>query len=210
MAPDYVMVEESVKATFLQKLKYYIVKNNYQHGAAHYTRIINERNYDRLMNLIDHNKIYVGGIFDKANLHIAPLVLDNVSWEDKVMQEEIFGPILPVLTFDNYQSTLQEIAQKEKPLSAYLFSNDAIEKEQFLNSISFGGGCINDVIVHFTNDNLPFGGVGNSGMGSYHGKFGFEAFSHSKSVVDKATWGEPNVKYPPYSETKMKWIKRIL
>lgn len=210
VAPDYVVVDENVKDALLQKIKHYIIKTNYRLGAPHYTKIINERNFDRLMSLVDHNKIYLGGVFSKSDLHIAPLVMDNVTWDDAVMQEEIFGPILPILTYSSFQETILDIAQKEKPLAAYLFSNDSKEKEQFLNTISFGGGCINDVIVHFTNENMPFGGVGNSGIGSYHGKFGFDAFTHQKSVVSRATWGEPNVKYPPYSENKKKWIKRIL
>ena len=136
--------------------------------------------------------------------------MNNVTWDDAVMQEEIFGPILPVLTFKNFNEALLQIGAHEKPLSAYLFTNDSEEKENFISKISFGGGCINDVAMHLSNDSLPFGGVGNSGMGNYHGKFGFEAFSHQKSILDRATWGEPDLKYPPYTEKKLNWIKKLL
>ena len=126
------------------------------------------------------------------------------------MQEEIFGPILPVLTFNNFNEALLKISEKEKPFAAYLFTNNSEEKEQFKSKISFGGGCINDVVMHLSNDHLPFGGVGNSGIGNYHGKFGFETFSHQKAVLERVTWGEPDLKYPPYTEKKMNWIKKLL
>ena len=126
------------------------------------------------------------------------------------MQEEIFGPVLPVLTYNVLNEALNEITAHEKPLAAYIFTNDHGEKKLFTDKISFGGGCINDVVMHLSNGSLPFGGVGNSGIGSYHGKYGFETFSHQKAVLERATWGEPNLKYPPYTENKMKWIKRVL
>ena len=126
------------------------------------------------------------------------------------MQDEIFGPILPVLTFNNFNEALLKISKKEKPLAAYLFTNNSEEKESFTSKISFGGSCINDVVMHLSNENLPFGGVGNSGIGNYHGKFGFETFSHQKAVLERVTWGEPDLKYPPYTEKKMKWIKKLL
>lgn len=210
VAPDYVVVEESVKEEFLKKVQQHILKNNYQQDVPHYTKIINERNFERLMDLVEPDKIYIGGQYSRNDLFIAPIVLKNVHWTDKVMQEEIFGPILPVIGYTDLADTLQTIAELEKPLSAYLFSNDEEEVREFLHVVSFGGGCINDVIIHLTNERLPFGGVGGSGMGSYHGKFGFEAFSHQKAVVDRATWGEPSIKYPPYSESKKKWIRRLL
>jgi aldehyde dehydrogenase (NAD+) len=134
----------------------------------------------------------------------------GVSREDAIMQEEIFGPILPVLTFSQLDEALLSIRSDEKPLSAYLFSNDHHEQELFTSTISFGGGCINDVVMHIANEHLPFGGVGQSGMGSYHGEQGFRKFSHQKSMLKKATWGEPNLKYPPYNESKLSWIKRLI
>lgn len=209
VAPDYIYAEESIEAEFLQLLKKYIAAFNYKPSSPQYTRIINERNFHRLTNLIDQKKVSYGGETDIENLYIQPTILQNVSWEDPVMQEEIFGPIMPILSFTGFEETLKTIASKEKPLSAYLFSDDEAEQDLFLAEISFGGGCINDVIMHLSNDYLPFGGVGNSGFGSYHGKFGFLAFSHQKSILKRATWGEPDLKYPPYTATKMKWLKRL-
>ncbi len=210
VAPDYILVDEKVKDSFLDTLKSYIQKFNYQPESEHYTRIINDRNFDRLVKLIDQEKVFFGGKSDVAKRFIEPTIMNNVNWDEAVMQEEIFGPILPVLTFKNFNDALLQIAGQEKPLSAYLFTDDSEEKENFVSKISFGGGCINDVVMHLSNDNLPFGGVGNSGTGNYHGKFGFEAFSHQKAILDRATWGEPDLKYPPYTEKKLTWIKKLL
>lgn len=210
VAPDYVLVEESVKEQFLESLKKFITEFKYESNSEQYTRIINKKNFERLVKLINPQKVYFGGKFNKENLHIEPTILDNVNWEDDVMQDEIFGPILPVLSFTNFHQALNSILELEKPLSAYIFTNNNEEKNLFIQKLSFGGGCINDVVMHLGNDNLPFGGVGNSGMGSYHGKFGFETFSHQKAILDRATWGEPDLKYPPYSENKIKWIKKLL
>jgi aldehyde dehydrogenase (NAD+) len=163
-----------------------------------------------LIKLIDQEKIFFGGKTDSSIKYIEPTILQDVTWDNAVMQEEIFGPILPVLTFKNFNQALLQIAENDKPLSAYLFTNNSEEKENFVSKISFGGGCINDVIMHLSNDYLPFGGVGNSGIGNYHGKFGFEAFSHQKSILERATWGEPDIKYPPYSDKKLNWIKKLL
>lgn len=210
VAPDYILVDEKVKDSFLDSLKSYIEKFNYQPDSKEYTRIINDKNFDRLVKLIDPEKIYYGGNFDKKIRYIEPTILTNVTWNDTVMQEEIFGPILPVLTFNNFNEALSQINDHEKPLSAYLFTDNSEEKESFVSKISFGGGCINDVVMHLSNDYLPFGGVGNSGIGNYHGKFGFETFSHQKSILDRATWGEPDFKYPPYTDKKMNWIKKLM
>ncbi len=210
VAPDYIYLEKSIKIEFLNLLKKYINQFQYSVDSPQYTRIINKKNFDRLTRLIDENKLFLGGKTDESKLFIEPTILQNISWEDAVMQEEIFGPILPILDFENIQSVLDIISVKEKPLSAYIFTDNEIEKELFLNQISFGGGCINDVVMHLSNDYLPFGGVGNSGFGSYHGKFGFEAFSHQKAILKKATWGEPNLKYPPYTASKMKWLKKLV
>ena len=210
VAPDYILVDEKVKDSFLDSLKSYIEKFNYQPDSKEYTRIINDKNFDRLVKLIDHEKVYYGGNFNKEIRYIEPTILSNVTWSDAVMQEEIFGPILPVLTFNNFNEALSQINDHEKPLSAYLFTDNSEEKESFVSKISFGGGCINDVVMHLSNDYLPFGGVGNSGIGNYHGKFGFETFSHQKSILDRATWGEPDFKYPPYTDKKMNWIKKLM
>ena len=210
VAPDYILVDEKVKDSFLDSLQSYIQKFNYHSESENYTQIINQRNFDRLVNLIDQEKVYFGGKTDAANRYIEPTIMHDVTWNDKVMQEEIFGPILPVLTFKNFNEALLQIAAYEKPLSAYLFSDNSEEKEEFTTKISFGGGCINDVVMHLSNDYLPFGGVGNSGIGNYHGKYGFDAFSHQKAVLDRATWGEPDLKYPPYTDKKLNWIKKLL
>lgn len=210
VAPDYLLVEESIQEQFLEMLRKYSKKFGYTPDSEQYTRIINQRNFQRLVNLIDKEKIYFGGHFDETKLYIEPTILHNVDWNDQIMQEEIFGPLLPVIGFKNYNMALNSILELEKPLAAYLFTNNTEEKQNFTQKLSFGGGCINDVVMHLSNDNLPFGGVGSSGIGNYHGKFGFEAFSHPKSVLEKATWGEPDIKYPPYSEKKLSWIKKLL
>ena len=210
VAPDYILVDEKVKDSFLDALRAQIIKFDYQPGAEHYTQIINQRNFERLIRFIDREKVYLGGNYDLQKKYIEPTVLHNINWDDNVMQDEIFGPILPVLTFKNFNEALLKISEKEKPLAAYLFTKNPEEKEQFKSKISFGGGCINDVVMHLSNDHLPFGGVGNSGIGNYHGKFGFDTFSHQKSVLERVTWGEPDIKYPPYSEKKLNWIKKLL
>ena len=210
VAPDYVLVDEKVKDKFLEYVKSFIKTFDYQPQSEHYTRIINERNFDRLLNFIDKDKIYYGGNTDREKRYIEPTVLNNVSWDDFVMQEEIFGPILPVVSYKIFNEALNKITEGEKPLAAYIFTEKNEEKRMFTEKISFGGGCINDVMMHLSNDHLPFGGIGNSGIGNYHGKFGFEAFSHQKAVLNRATWGEPNFKYPPYTEDKLKWIKKLL
>ncbi len=210
VAPDYLLVEESIQEQFLEMLRKNIQQFKYEPQSEHYTKIINQKNFQRLIKLIDQDKIYFGGNSDEENRYIEPTILTNINWKDEVMQEEIFGPILPVISFTNFNLILNEIIELEKPLAAYLFTNNSEEKENFKNKLSFGGGCINDVIMHLGNENLPFGGVGNSGIGNYHGKFGFETFSHQKAVLERATWGEPNIKYPPYSEKKLSWIKRLM
>ena len=210
VAPDYLLVEESIHEQFLEMLRKYVMEFKYGPESEQYTRIINQRNFQRLMQLINKEKVYFGGNSDEKKLFIEPTLLNNVSWEDDIMQEEIFGPILPVISFTHFNLVLTTILELEKPLAAYLFTRNSEEKEAFTTKLSFGGGCINDVIMHLGNDRLPFGGVGNSGIGNYHGTYGFEAFSHQKSILEKATWGEPNIKYPPYSEKKLSWIRKLL
>jgi len=210
VAPDYLLVEKSIQEQFLEMLRKNIQQFKYEPQSEHYTKIINQKNFQRLIKLIDQDKMYFGVNSDEENRYIEPTILTNINWKDEVMQEEIFGPILPVISFTNFNLILNEIIELDKPLAAYLFTNTTEEKENFKNKLSFGGGCINDVIMHLGNENLPFGGVGNSGIGNYHGKFGFETFSHQKAVLERATWGEPNIKYPPYSEKKLSWIKRLM
>ncbi|MBC7556943.1 MAG: aldehyde dehydrogenase [Chryseobacterium sp.] len=210
VATDYILVESSVKDELIKNLKKYLEKFSYTEGSEQYTQIINDRNFERLIRLIDPKKVIYGGKMDASKRYIEPTLMENVTWEDEVMQEEIFGPILPILTFTKFEDALAKIAAHEKPLAAYLFTDNESEMELFTQRISFGGGCINETVMHLGNDNLPFGGVGNSGIGHYHGKFGFDAFSHQKSVLSKSTWGEPDLKYPPYTESKMKLIRKLI
>lgn len=210
VAPDYLYVAENIKAKFLKILIQEIKKRNYTDNVDHYCKIINERNFDRLEKMIDHEKVVFGGETNREKRYISPTVLDHVTWEDAVMQEEIFGPILPILTYKNLETAMQTVVEGEKPLSAYLFSNDAKEQELFTEKLSFGGGCINDTLMHLSNDRLPFGGVGNSGIGHYHGKFGFIAFSHQKAILKKSNYLEPELKYPPYSDAKLNILKKLL
>lgn len=210
VAPDYVYVAQEVKERFTTLLKKYIKKFDYRPNSAHYTQIINQKNFSRIKALVDQKNVVYGGKFDEEKRYISPTLLDGITWEDDVMQEEIFGPVLPILEFDDLKETFLLLRQKEKPLAAYLFSNKTSEHQYFKEELSFGGGCINDVVMHLANHDLPFGGVGQSGMGNYHGIHGFMAFSHEKAVFRKSTFGEPNMKYPPYSESKLKWIKKLI
>jgi aldehyde dehydrogenase (NAD+) len=210
IAPDYVFVHESIYLECLRLLQQEIEKNQYKVGNKNYVQIINERNLARLEQLLDKDKIAFGGHIDREKRTISPTLLKDVRFDDAIMQEEIFGPILPLLPYTNFEDALSYIQDHEKPLSAYLFSNDKAEQAAWLGQLSFGGGCINDAIMHITNPNLPFGGVGQSGNGSYHGKAGFDTFSHRKSVFEKPRLFEVPLKYPPYTAVKMNWIKRLL
>ena len=210
IAPDYVFVHESIYQECLVLLQQEIEKNQYALANKNYVQIINERNLARLEKFLDKDKIAFGGAIDREMRTISPTLLKDVSLDDAVMQEEIFGPILPLISYTLFDEVLHYIQDHEKPLSAYLFSNNKAEQHAWLNELSFGGGCINDAIMHITNPNLPFGGVGQSGTGSYHGKAGFETFSHLKSVFEKPRLFEVPLKYPPYTATKMGWIKRLL
>lgn len=210
IAPDYLFVQESVKPKLMKLMKEKLDEINYSENAEHYTSIINKRNFERVLNLIDESKIIYGGKYNAETLYMEPTILDRVSWEDAVMQEEIFGPVFPVISYTDYDEVLKKIIEGEKPLAAYLFTKNREEKDKLLHWVSFGGGCINDTLMHITSDYLPFGGVGNSGIGNYHGEFGFLTFSHQKSVVEKTNWGEPDWKYPPYTDKKMNWLKKVM
>lgn len=210
VAPDYVFVHKDVEEDFVSLVKEQISKNNYHDGAQEYVRIINERNFDRVVSMIDQSKVVCGGGYRRESLYIEPTVMCGVTFDDPVMQEEIFGPVLPILSYTDYDALLRQLNAMERPLAAYLFSNNGNEKEKFLNGLRFGGGCINDVVMHLVGDSMPFGGVGNSGAGDYHGRFGFECFSHRKSILSKPVWGETPLKYPPYTDVKMSIIKKML
>lgn len=177
---------------------------------GNYVQIINEKNLDRLKGLVDQGKIYLGGQTDKEQRTMSPTVLSNVLPTDRIMKEEIFGPVLPVISYDDLNSAINLIKSKSKPLSLYLFTHNDVIRKKILSEISFGGGAVNDAVMHFSNSRLPFGGVGNSGMGSYHGKAGFDCFSHFKSVYQKPNWFELNLKYYPHTKRKLKLIKFIM
>ncbi len=209
IAPDYILVDKSIEEKFLEALKIEIVKypQSSKEVGENYLKIINTNNFDRLAKLIDKSKIYFGGNTDRDERFISPTILHNVSFADEVMQDEIFGPILPVLTFTDVNEAIKEVKERPKPLSCYIYSKNRNNIDKLLTELSFGGGAINDSIMHLSNSNLPFGGVGFSGMGSYHGKAGFDTFSHYKSILDKPFWFETSLKYAPYSKNKMKIIK---
>lgn len=210
IAPDYVLLPKSMKNEFLELAKQEIEQASYSIENGNYVRIINDKNVERLKNLMDENKIYYGGEIQEEKRIIQPTLIQDVTFNDAIMQEEIFGPILPVLTYDFLSEAVSEVKKREKPLSCYIFTNDSSVKNQLLNELSFGGGAVNEAIMHISNSQLPFGGVGQSGTGAYHGEAGFRTFSHYKSVLEKATWFETKLKYPPYSEGKLKWIKRLM
>ena len=210
IAPDYVLVEETIKPSFLKAIVRELKKTNYCIVNENYVQIINDRNFERLKKLIDPNKIYYGGKTDKTERLIYPTILDNCTFDDLVMQEEIFGPILPIISFTNLDEALAKVKEREKPLSCYVFTSSYAIQHKIENELSFGGGAINDAIMHISNNKMPFGGVGASGMGNYHGKFGFDTFSHFKSILNKPTWLEFNFKYSPYTEWKQKIIKMLL
>lgn len=200
VAPDYVLCQRSVKDQLVSEICAQIRAQYGERplGSPNYGRIVNEKHFDRLCALIDPDKTILGGESDRATMKIAPTVMDNVTWEDAVMQEEIFGPIMPILTFDDLDEIFPLLADKEKPLALYFFSEDKEHIRQITQRCSYGGGCINDTIIHLATSEMGFGGVGESGMGSYHGKEGFDAFSHTKSIVDKKAWIDLPMRYQPY------------
>ena len=202
VAPDHVFCEESVKEEFIAEVAAQIRK---QYGEKplenkDYGKIINEKHFARLCGLIDQSKVAVGGETDAAACRIAPTVMDNVTEADAVMGEEIFGPILPILTFSDFDALVDQLKEKAKPLALYLFSGNKKHIKRVTTELSYGGGCINDVVIHLATSEMGFGGVGESGMGSYHGKAGFDAFSHYKSMVNKKTWLDLPMRYQPYGK----------
>lgn len=210
IAPDYVLVHQSVKQTFLDALSAEIHESDFRIENGNYVQIINHRNGERLSALLDQSTIYLGGAYNRETRYFEPTVLTDSTFEDRVMQEEIFGPILPVITYNDLSEAIQQVKERPKPLSCYIFTSDLRIKQRILQEVSFGGGAVNDAIMHVSNSHLPFGGVGESGIGSYHGIAGFYAFSHYKSILDKPTWFELNLKYSPHSLKKLNFIKKVL
>ena len=211
IAPDYLLVHSGIKARFIELLKAEITAMFGQNPkqSKDFARIINAKQFDRLVNMIDATKVVCGGETDKAGLYISPTVIDQPAIESTLMAEEIFGPILPILAYNGFEDIGKMISRYEKPLSLYVFAQDRKFIKKIIRDYSFGGGCVNDTVIQFSNKRLPFGGIGHSGIGRYHGKSGFDTFSHQKSVVKKATWLDIPLRYAPY-EKKFSLIKKIL
>ncbi len=212
VAPDYILCERSVKDAFVAEV---IKQIKLQYGEnplenKDYGKIINEKHFTRLCGLIDQKKVVVGGKTNSDTCQIAPTVMDNVSYDDAVMGEEIFGPIMPIITFDSFDCVIDELKNKDKPLALYLFSSDKKHIKRVTTELSYGGGCINDVVIHLATSEMGFGGVGESGMGAYHGKDGFDAFSHYKSIVDKKTWLDLPMRYQPYKSKRYEKMLHLI
>ncbi len=211
VAPDYIICHSSVKNEFVKELCNQIKK---QYGEniidnPEYGKIVNEKHFNRISGLIDESKVVFGGEKSTDLLKIAPTVMDNVTWDDEIMKDEIFGPILPVLTFDSYEELYQIFANKPKPLALYIFSEDKKRINETIERCSFGGGCVNDTIMQIAINSFGFGGVGESGMGSYHGEAGFKAFSHEKSIHSKVTWYDFPVRYNPHNNKLFKFLSHL-
>lgn len=208
VCPDYVYVHESVKDEFLNLLKHEI---SVQYPKpSEIGRIINEKHFKRLIGLVDPKKVVYGGMASAPTRQIEPTVMDNVTWDDPVMQEEIFGPILPVLVYSDFKELMELLASKPTPLAFYLFTRDKYREDYYKRIQPFGSGCINDTVIQLSNDHLPFGGMGRSGIGHYHGKYGFHTFSHTKAVLDKATWLDIPMRYNNRSKLDEKLIRRFV
>ena len=212
VAPDYIYCDAKVKDALVAELKKQIAK---QYGDdplqnGDYGKIINQKHFDRLLGLMDQSKVAVGGQSDPQTLRIAPTVMDNVTWDDAVMGEEIFGPILPILTYDSFDQMVKTLQALPHPLALYIFSAKKGNIEKVKSLLNFGGGCVNDTLIHLATSNMGFGGVGNSGMGAYHGKRGFDTFSHHKSMVDKKTFIDVPMRYQPYTSGKDALIRMFL
>jgi aldehyde dehydrogenase (NAD+) len=211
VAPDYVLVPKKLQEEFINRLQFHL--NNFYgenaQSSEDYPRIINEKHFDRLVSLLIPEKVVIGGTVNRAEKFIAPTVMKDVEWTDKVMSDEIFGPILPVIAYEDLDQAIKKINSLPKPLAFYVFSENDKFRREILEKVSFGGGCVNDTVLHLANPNLPFGGVGSSGIGSYHGKKSFQTFSHFKSVFIQRTRVDIPLRYPPYAG-KLRWLKFFL
>ena len=208
IAPDYLYVHESIHDQFIKELNH-VLLTMYQNEQA-FGRIINERHFNRLIRLIDHHKTMGHVHHREHDKYIKPTILKDITWDDPIMKEEIFGPLLPVLSYQSLDDVIKKIKSQEKPLALYLFSSHKQHMKKIWNSISFGGGAINDTLMHISNPHLPFGGVGMSGIGAYHGFHSFLLFSHQKASIKRKTWMDPPLAYPPHTKQKEKLIRRIL
>lgn len=212
VAPDYILCDKRIRDELITAILAEIEK---QFGKEplknpNYGKIINEKHFERILGLINGEKLVYGGQSEPESLRIAPTVLNNITWDDAVMGEEIFGPLLPILTFDTLDEALDTVESHPHPLALYFFSEDKAAQKKVLDTCRFGGGCINDTIIHLATSDMPFGGVGESGMGSYHGRVGFETFSHYRSIVDKKTWMDLPIRYQKYTGLKEKMMRMFL
>lgn len=212
VAPDYILCDKRIRDELITAILAEIEK---QFGKEplknpNYGKLINEKHFERILGLINGEKLVYGGQSEPESLRIAPTVLNNITWDDAVMGEEIFGPLLPILTFDTLNEALDTVESHPHPLALYFFSEDKAAQKKVLDTCRFGGGCINDTIIHLATSDMPFGGVGESGMGSYHGRVGFETFSHYRSIVDKKTWMDLPIRYQKYTGLKEKMMRMFL
>jgi aldehyde dehydrogenase (NAD+) len=211
VAPDYIYVPHELKAELIAELCLQIQAFYGQdpQASADYPRIISDKHFERLCSLMQSGRVVVGGTTDAKTRYIAPTLLDQITWDDPIMQDEIFGPILPILGYESLDEVIDQVASQPHPLALYFFSEDTTHQQRILQELAFGGGCINDTVVHLANPNLPFGGVGSSGMGAYHGKYSFDTFSHHKSIMHRQLRLDLPVRYPPYSGLKQQVIRQI-
>lgn len=211
VAPDYLLIDRKIKDQFLGEIKKQITQiygDNPLESVA-LSKIVNPQHFNRLKGLIDPQKVIHGGQIDTTRQLIAPTIMHPIDFNDSIMKDEIFGPILPIIEYEDLNQVIQLVKKRPKPLALYIFSESQKNKNKILHELSFGGGAINETLTQLANHNLPFGGVGASGTGHYHGKFGFDNFSHQKSILEKPTWFELSFKYPPYLNWKFKLLKKL-
>jgi acyl-CoA reductase-like NAD-dependent aldehyde dehydrogenase len=203
VAPDYLLVQKNIKSALIEKLLEFVKTfyGNDPQQSPDLARIVNDRQFDRLVNLLDEGKILIGGNHDRSDRFIAPTLIDSIDPNSKIMSDEIFGPILPILEYDQLSDAIAFVNARPKPLALYFFSSNKQNQQRILQEVSYGGGCLNDIIMHLGNPELPFGGVGNSGIGSYHGKSTFDTFSHRKSILKNSFRFDLKFRYPPYTMT---------
>ncbi len=211
VAPDYLLVHKDIKEELICSMKKYIKEfwGDRPCCNTELPRIVNEKHFERLKAFLGSGSVVAGGDFINEELKISPTILDNVNWSDPVMQEEIFGPILPVITYDKLEEVINDVNSHPKPLALYLFTRDKKVEKKIVSTISYGGGCINDTIVHLATSYMPFGGVGQSGMGQYHSRWSYDTFTHKKSIMKKSFAVDIKLRYPPYSG-KLGLLKKIL
>lgn len=211
VAPDYLYIHEKVKPKFVKSMKKYMKKFYSKSPLENkdYNRIVHDNHFNRLKNFLFDGEVIYGGNTNEDKLSIEPTIIDNITWDDPIMQEEIFGPLLPIMTFKDLDGVISKLKNLDKPLALYLFSEDEKAQKNVIENVSFGGGCINDTLYHLANPYLPFGGVGSSGMGAYHGKYSFDTFSHSKSIMKQTTKFDIPLRYPG-SKVANALVKKIM